>query len=82
MLNLKTKKTVNERVMELQSESKGIVSTFTAMINRLKEVNEEIEANKEAMVEDRDNLNYCIKEMENQLERNNAIKEKIENILS
>lgn len=82
MLNLRTKKTVNERVMELQSESKGIVSTFTAMINRLKEVNEEIEANKEAMVEDRDNLNYCIKEMENQLERNNAIKEKIENILA
>ena len=52
MFNFKTKeKSVNERVSELKQESVGIIQGFTDMIEKIKSVNEKIEADKEQAVE-------------------------------
>lgn len=85
MLKLFTRakeKTVGERVEELQNESVGIVKSFSDMIIKLKEVNEEIEDNKQKATSERDALNDTIARLEKTKQQNESVASKIEGIIS
>lgn len=55
---------------------KVLLVFFTSTVGSLKALNEEIEKSKQKQIEERDNLNYCIKELEIQQNKNNLIMQK------
>lgn len=77
-----TTKSSAEKAMETAQESRAILSTFTSMVDRLKDLNSRIEEDKKEAVAKRNSLQDTIQDLDAQQQANQKVISKIESILS
>lgn len=77
-----TTKSSAEKAMETALESRAILSIFTSMVDRLKDLNSRIEEDKKEAVAKRNSLQDTIQDLDAQQQANQKVISKIESILS